>query len=108
MFPLRRRSPTIEEAAEFYQKRAGLSAAKFLQASRSFAVDAQVRHDDDLVKAYGIDRIPTIVVDGKYETDVQSAGSPQRLIDLVPWLVAKETPTPEQASLHESQPDAQD
>jgi protein dithiol oxidoreductase (disulfide-forming) len=102
------RSPTIEDAAEFYRKRTGVSVATFLQASRSFTVETQVHYDEDLITAYGIDRIPAIVVDGKYVADVQSAGGAQQLIDLVTWLVAKETPTPEQASLRQPQRIAQE
>ena len=98
------RSTTIEDAAEFYQKRAGVSAATFLETSRSFAVDVKVQEDEGLVKAYGIDAIPAIVINGKYVTDARSAGGAQPLIDLVVWLVAMETPAPAQASL--SPPDA--
>ena len=102
------RSPTIEAAAEFYQKRAGVPVATFLRTSRSLAVEAQVRLDEDLIKAYGIDGVPSIVVDGKYLTDTRSAGSAERLIELVTWLVAKDTPPPEQASLQQPPADARD
>jgi thiol:disulfide interchange protein DsbA len=38
-----------------------------------------------------IDRTPTIVVNGKYRITVDSAGGPDKLVDLVKWLVAKES-----------------
>ena len=41
--------------------------------------------------AYGIDRTPTIIVNGKYRLYVQSAGGPDEVIELVKWLVAKES-----------------
>jgi hypothetical protein len=32
------------------------------------------------------------VVNGKYRLDVQSAGGPDQVIELVKWLVARESP----------------
>jgi protein dithiol oxidoreductase (disulfide-forming) len=88
---LKSRMPTIEDAARFYQKQAGVPAAKFLETAKSFGVDTQVRHDEDLMKAYGIDRTPTIVVNGKYRVTVQEAGGPTQMVDLVIFLVHKES-----------------
>lgn len=88
------RLPTIEDAARFYERHAGVPAAKFLgktEGAASFGVDSKVRTDEALLAAYGIDRTPTIVVNGKYRLHVQSAGSPDQLIELVKWLVAKES-----------------
>jgi thiol:disulfide interchange protein DsbA len=64
---------------------------KFIAASKSFSADLKVRTDDDLIMAYKIDRTPTIIVNGKYRLHVESAGGEQKLIDLVKYLVAKET-----------------
>ena len=83
--------PTIEDAARFYERHAGVPAAKFVSTAQSFAVDLKVRTADDLVKQYGIDRTPTIVVNGKYRLHIESAGSPDQLIELVNWLIAQES-----------------
>ena len=88
---LKSRMPTIEDAARFYQKQAGVPAAKFLETAKSFGVDTQVRHDEDLMKAYGIDRTPTLVVNGKYRVTVQEAGGPTQMVDVVNFLVHKES-----------------
>jgi protein dithiol oxidoreductase (disulfide-forming) len=85
------RLPTIEDAAHFYEQHAGVPAAKFLSTAHSFSVDSNVRGDEVLLAAYGIDRTPTIVVNGKYRLHVQSAGGTDQLIELVKWLVAKES-----------------
>jgi protein dithiol oxidoreductase (disulfide-forming) len=90
---------TIEDAADFYQRKSGISSSTFLRVSASFSVAAEVHRDEDLIRAYGIDGVPTIVVDGKFAMDARSAGSIDNLIDLVVWLVAKQTPPPEQANL---------
>jgi thiol:disulfide interchange protein DsbA len=44
------------------------------------------------VKDYRVQGTPTVVVNGKYRLDVQSAGGPDQVIELVKWLVAKESP----------------
>ncbi len=83
--------PTIEDVARFYNRHAGVPVEKFLSTAKSFAVDLKVRNAEDLIKAYGVDRTPTIVVNGKYRLHVQSAGGTDELIELVKWLVAKES-----------------
>jgi protein dithiol oxidoreductase (disulfide-forming) len=88
---LKSHMPTIEDAARFYEKRTGVPAAKFVATSKSFGVDSQVRVDEEAIKQFGVDRTPTIVVNGKYRLQVESAGGPDGLIDLVNWLVAKES-----------------
>lgn len=82
--------PTIEDAAKFYNKSAGVPVDKFLATSKSFTVDLKMRSDEGLLRAYGIDRTPTIIVNGKYRVHVQSAGGDEQLLELVKWLVAKE------------------
>jgi thiol:disulfide interchange protein DsbA len=88
---LKSHMPTIEDAARFYEKQTGVPAAKFVATSKSFGVDSQVRIDEEAIKQYGVDRTPTIVVNGKYRLQVDSAGGADSLIDLVNWLVAKES-----------------
>jgi thiol:disulfide interchange protein DsbA len=88
---LKSRMPTIEDAARFYQKQAGVPAAKFLDTAKSFGVDTQVRHDEDLMKAYAIDSTPTVIVNGKYRVTPQLAGGAQPMVDVVIFLVRKES-----------------
>jgi len=88
---LKSRMPSIEDAAKFYSQHAGVPVEKFVATSKSFSADLKVRTDDDLIMAYKIDRTPTIIVNGKYRLHVESAGGTQQLIDLVKYLVAKES-----------------
>jgi thiol:disulfide interchange protein DsbA len=88
---LKGHAPTIEDAAAFYSKQTGTPVDKFLAASKSFAVDVKVRGTEDLLAAYKVDRTPTIVVNGKYRLQAESAGGPDQLVELVNWLVAKES-----------------
>ena len=88
---LKSRMPSIEDAAKFYNQHAGVPVDKFIAASKSFSADLKVRTDEELMMAYKVDRTPTIVVNGKYRMQVESAGGNDQLIDLVKYLVAKET-----------------
>jgi thiol:disulfide interchange protein DsbA len=88
---LKSRMPTIEDAAKFYNQHAGVPVDKFIATSKSFSADLKVRTAQDLLVAYKVDRTPTIIVNGKYRLHVESAGGTDQLIDLVTYLVAKES-----------------
>jgi protein dithiol oxidoreductase (disulfide-forming) len=88
---LKSRMPTIEDAAKFYNQQTGVPIAKFVETSKSFAVNVKVRSTEALLKNYLVDRTPTIVVNGKYRLFVESAGGEDKLIELVNYLVAKES-----------------
>jgi len=83
--------PTIEDVANFYHRQTGIDAAKFVSSSKDFSVDPRMHAADDLIGAYQVDRTPTIIVNGKYRCHAESAGGNDQLIELVKWLVAKET-----------------
>jgi thiol:disulfide interchange protein DsbA len=83
--------PTIEDLAKFYKTQAGVPVATFLATAKGFTVDNKVRTTEDLIQRYRVDRTPTIVVNGKYRVNVESAGDPDKLIELVKWLVVKES-----------------
>lgn len=83
--------PTIEKAAAFYERVAGVKKEVFLANAKSFPVEMKVKNADAMVKAYRVDSTPTLVVQGKYRLTVQSAGGLEQLTELVKFLVAKET-----------------
>jgi thiol:disulfide interchange protein DsbA len=83
--------PTIEEVASFYHRQTGVDTAQFVATAKSFSVDSKMRGADAMIGGYQVDRTPTIVVNGKYLCHVESAGGPDQLIELVNWLVAKES-----------------
>lgn len=83
--------PTIEDAARYSNRRTGVKVEDFIATANSFSVDVKMKAADNLIRAYGVYRTPTIVVDRKYRLDVGSAGGYEQLIELVNWLVAKET-----------------
>jgi len=83
--------PTIEDAAKYYNHVSGVPVQKFLDDSKSFAVDTAMRRDDSLVLAYHIDGTPSLVVNGKYRITGQSAGGMPQMIEVAKYLVAMET-----------------
>ena len=79
--------PGLQDMAKFYERTAGVKAATFIATANSFSVDTRVRQADQLVKDHR-----TGVETGNVSGDVQSAGGPDQVIELVKWLVAKESP----------------
>ena len=53
-------------------------------------VDTAMQHADQLIERYRVTTVPDFVVNGKFVTDVATAGSPERLISLLNDLTAAE------------------
>jgi thiol:disulfide interchange protein DsbA len=83
--------PTIDNAAAFYARVAGVKKEEFLAIAKSFSIESKMKTSDLLMKNYAVDSTPTLVVNGKYRITAQSAGGTGQLIELVKYLVAKET-----------------
>ncbi|OOG49534.1 thiol:disulfide interchange protein DsbA/DsbL [Rhodanobacter sp. C01] len=81
--------PTIDDVAKFYAKY-GVDPKEFVGIANSFTVNTQMKRADDLMKAYGVDSTPSMVVNGKYRFTTNSAGGYAQSIELTQWLVAKE------------------
>ena len=80
--------PTLADAAKVYAK-FGVDPKEFVAVANSFSVNTKVRRADELVKAYGIEGTPTIVVDGKYRFSPNKVGY-EESVELAKWLAAKE------------------
>jgi protein dithiol oxidoreductase (disulfide-forming) len=83
--------PSIEDAARFYARVAGVKPADFLAAAKSFGVDAKMRMADAQIGAMQALSTPTLVVNGKWRLQMQDAGGASQLVALVKYLVAKES-----------------
>ena len=77
--------PTIEDAAKVYAK-FGADPKEFVAVAQSFTVNTKMKRADDLVKAYGVESTPTMVVNGKYRYTVSDAGGYSQSIELAQWL----------------------
>ncbi len=81
--------PTIEDLAKFYAKY-GVDPKEFVGIANSFTVNTKMKRADDLMKAYGVDSTPSMIVNGKYRFTTASAGGYAQSVELTQWLVAKE------------------
>ena len=86
---LKERMPSIEDAARVYARLTGIKPETFLATARSFSVDVKMKAADSQILAMQVPGTPCIVVNGRYRVD--SMGSPEELIELVTFLVAKES-----------------
>lgn len=82
--------PTIQNVAKFYERVTAVPAAKFIETSKSFSVETEMKRDDSLIKSYLAESTPTIVVAGKYRMEPRNAGGAEQAVALTQWLVQKE------------------
>jgi len=80
-------TPATIEA--FFTSR-GVAKADFQRAFSGFAIDSKIMKAEDLNRRYKITGTPTVIVNGKYVTDVAMAGSEDKLFEVINALVAKE------------------
>lgn len=83
--------PTIDDAARFYAKTTGVAADKFVATAKSFAIELDIKRTEDRIAAAKADQTPTLVVNGKYRSNPPAAGGDAQLVELVKWLVARES-----------------
>jgi thiol:disulfide interchange protein DsbA len=78
----------------------GIDRAKFVDTYRSFGIQARLRRAATMMDAYGVDRWPLVVVDGRYVTSPSHAGAgapegtteaqqQQQALQVMDFLVAK-------------------
>ncbi|MFO1371688.1 MAG: thiol:disulfide interchange protein DsbA/DsbL [Candidatus Competibacteraceae bacterium] len=79
----KRKLNTEDELAGFFAEH-GVDADAFHKAYKSFQVETQLRRGNQLAQRYGVQGVPAVIVNGKY--DVRSA----RMFDVVDFLIAKE------------------
>jgi thiol:disulfide interchange protein DsbA len=80
---------TVDKIAAFFQQH-GVSKDEFTKAFSSFAVESKLQRADFLNRRYRIQSVPTVVVNGKYSTDVGAAGGEAQLFSLIDELAAHE------------------
>jgi len=86
----RNRLDTPESIEAFFTSR-GVAKADFQKAFSGFAIDSKVMKAEDLNRRYKITGTPTVIVNGKYVTDVSMAGGEEQLFEVINALVAKES-----------------
>jgi thiol:disulfide interchange protein DsbA len=80
---------SVDKISAFFQQH-GVSKDEFTKAFSSFAVESKLQRADFLNRRYRIQSVPTVVVNGKYSTDVSTAGGEAQLFGLIDELAAHE------------------
>jgi thiol:disulfide interchange protein DsbA len=82
---------TSEDSIRRLFERFGVDAEAFDNTWKSFEVDQKLRVAKDLGRRYNVQGVPAIVVNGKYRTGGQEAGSYDAVPDVIDELIARES-----------------
>ena len=85
----RRRLTNVDSIAEFVVEQ-GLDEKAFREFYFSFPVETQIRKNNGREKRYGHRGVPAVIVNGKYLVSASLAGSNERMIQIMNYLVALE------------------
>jgi protein dithiol oxidoreductase (disulfide-forming) len=83
--------PSIEDAAKVYARLTGVNPDQFLATARSFSVDMKMKAADAQNVAMQVPGTPCLIVNGKYRVINESVPSADQVIELVKYLVEKES-----------------
>lgn len=92
-----------EDALVAFAEEQGIDGAEFRKTYNSFFVNMKVRRAQEMVKRYGVDGVPAVIVNGKYRTSPSQTGSRDKMVEVIDHLVAVESG---QASAKEAAPAA--
>ena len=82
---------TSEDSIRRLFERFGVDGEAFDQTWKSFEVDQKLRVAKDLGRRYNIQGVPAVVVNGKYRTGGQEAGSYDAVPEVIDELIARES-----------------
>lgn len=86
----KKRLNKMELIADFVEQN-GVDKKLFIKEYNSFSVDGMVRKAREKQKAYKIEGVPTIAINGRYITGGSMAGSYDNIIKIIDYLIAKES-----------------
>jgi len=81
---------TEEQLAKFFAAH-GVDETQFHEAYNSFLVDSKMRQAPAIAARYGITGVPAIVVNGKYLTNGNLAGSHEKMLEVMDKLIKQES-----------------
>jgi thiol:disulfide interchange protein DsbA len=79
---------TTEQLAD-WATQFGVDEEKFISTFDSFAVNNKINFANIMGRKYGISGVPSIIVDGKFRTNVSMAGSHDELFNVINFLIKK-------------------
>ena len=85
----RQRLNNLDSIARFVAEQ-GLDEKEFRKQYASFPVETLIRKGKQKELHYGLEGVPTVIVNGKYRTSGVMAGNFSRLLQIIDFLVAEE------------------
>ncbi len=80
---------SVSALASFYSLH-GIDKTDFKKAVKSFSVNAMIERDKKLGQSYQVGSVPTVIVNGKYNTGGRKAGTMVSWMQILDFLVDKE------------------
>ena len=80
---------TLEDLGRFYAQ-FGVDPGEFVSTAESFVISNELQQDMAWERKAGVAGTPTIIIDGKYRIEPNSAGGNEQMVALTEWLVNKE------------------
>jgi thiol:disulfide interchange protein DsbA len=80
---------SMDKAKAFFAAN-GVAQADFDKVFTSFALESKLQNANMLLRRYRVSSVPFFVVNGKFTTDVSSAGGEEQLFQLLNELAARE------------------
>jgi len=80
---------TQDQLRAMFEREAGVKPADFDRSTSSFLVDSRIRRAQKLAISYGITSVPLVIVGGKYVTSATMAGTPEKAMQVVDFLIEK-------------------
>ena len=85
----RERLDNVDAMAQFVAAQ-GLDEKAFREYYYSFPVETQIRKNNQKEKRYGHSGVPAVIVNGKYLVTGSLAGSNERMVSIINFLVSRE------------------
>ena len=85
----RRRFRSMDDLADFYGD-LGVDKDKFSKMTQSFAVNMRMNQGASKLKGYGIQSVPTLIVNGKYRITAEKAGGHTGMLKVAQYLIEQE------------------
>lgn len=84
---------TLNSLATGFYANHGVNAQSFIATASSFVVDSQLARGNQLVRDYGVNGTPTLVVNGKYRVELSAEHNigAKEVVDIVLMLVKQES-----------------
>lgn len=83
-----KRLDSVNAVSDFV-KANGEDVDLFNKKFKSFSVDHNTKKAFSLARSYGVNSVPTVVVDGRYKVTASTAGSHEHVIGVINYLVNK-------------------